>query len=205
MARLTREKLIRVALDLVDEEGAGSLTMRALASRVGRQVSSLYNHVSSRADLVEGLRERIAGSIDTTSFATQSWDHALVSWSNSYLAAFAAHPNVIPLLATTPIRDHTTLQMYDRVVGALLRQGWPARDAVAVMRTVEAHVLGSALDIAAPGDLLTQSSVPEDLVGLRDALDPDFVVAASAERAFRLGLAALMNGLRAEHERLGRS
>lgn len=204
MARLTREQLVTAALDLVDREGADALTMRTLAGRVDRQVSSLYNHVGSRADLIEALRARIVADIDTSPFADDSrpWDEALTAWAESYLRSFAAHPHLIALLATTPIRDQSTLAMYDTVVAALVRAGWPVSDAVAVMRTVEAFVLGSGLDIVAPGDLLTSDAVPEELPALRAALDPSFGDATGAARAFRLGFAALMDGLRREHARV---
>ena len=204
MPRLKREQLISTALELVDEEGGGALTMRSLAARVDRQVSSLYNHVGSRAELIEAVRARIVEGIDVSAFGVQPWDAALDAWARSYLTAFAAQPNVIPLLATTPIRDRSTLEMYETVVGSLLEGGWPARDAVAIMRTVEAHVLGSALDIVAPGDLLAQASVPAELVALRSALDPEHADASGAERAFRIGLEALMHGLRTRHAALPR-
>lgn len=205
MTRLKREQLVRAALDLVDEQGGEALTMRSLAARVDRQVSSLYNHVGSRAELIELVRARIVEGIDVSAFGVQPWDAALEAWARSYLTAFAAHPNVIPLLATTPIRDRSTLEMYETVVGSLLDGGWPARDAVAVMRTVEAHVLGSALDIVAPGDLLAHATVPAELGALRAALDPEHADASGAERAFRVGLEALMHGLRARHAALPRA
>lgn len=202
MARLKRDQLISAALALIDDEGGEALTMRSLAARVDRQVSSLYNHVASRAELIEAVRARIVEDIDVSAFAEHPWDVALDAWARSYLTAFAAHPNVIPLLATTPIRDPSTLEMYETVVTSLLAGGWPARDAVAVMRTVEAHVLGSALDIVAPADLLAHASVPAELASLRSALDPGHAESASAERAFELGLDALMHGLRARHDGL---
>ena len=202
MARLKRDQLIGAALALIDDEGGEALTMRSLAARVDRQVSSLYNHVASRAELIEAVRARIVEDIDVSAFAERPWDVALEAWARSYLTAFAAHPNVIPLLATTPIRDRSTLEMYETVVTSLLEGGWPARDAVAVMRTVEAHVLGSALDIVAPADLLAHASVPVELASLRSALDPHHAESAGAERAFELGLEALMHGLRARHAEL---
>ena len=66
-------------------------------------------------------------------------------------------------------------------------------------------MLGSALDIVAPGDLLAQASVPAELVALRAALDPEHADASGAERAFRLGLDAFMHGLRARHAALPRA
>ncbi|MFF2273654.1 TetR/AcrR family transcriptional regulator C-terminal domain-containing protein [Agromyces sp. NPDC058136] len=199
MATINREQLVTAALAIIDEQGSDALTMRTLAARVDRQVSSLYNHVGSRDELIEHVRARIVAGIDASAFADEPWDVALEAWARSYLTAFAAHPNVIRLLATTPIRDRSTLAFYDRVIGALVEAGWPLRDAVAVMRTVEAHVLGSALDIEAPGDLLDQATVPAELTTLHAALDPRFTASTNATAAFELGIRALLDGLRTQH------
>ncbi|MDF2575483.1 MAG: Transcriptional regulator, TetR family [Agromyces sp.] len=197
---INRDQLVVAALDLVDEEGGDALSMRAVAGRVDRQVSSLYNHVSGRGELIELMRARIVADIDVSAFGRKPWDAALESWAKSYLTAFAAHPNLIRLLATTPIHDVSTFVMYDTVVSSLVSSGWPVRDAVAVMRTVEAHVLGSALDIVAPSDMLAQSAVPPELASIREALDPEHAESFGAAPAFRLGLEALLVGLRARRE-----
>ncbi|MFK4731561.1 TetR/AcrR family transcriptional regulator C-terminal domain-containing protein [Agromyces mediolanus] len=196
MPTVNREQIITAALAIVDEQGSDALTMRTLASRVHRQVSSLYNHVGSRDELIELVRARIVEDIDTSAFAVQPWDVALEAWARSYLRAFAAHPNLIRILATTPIRDISTFEIYDDVIGALIEAGWPMHDAVAVMRTVEAHVLGSALDIVAPSDMLDQASVPAELARVHAALAPEYEASTSAAAAFELGIRALLDGLR---------
>ncbi|MDR2256535.1 MAG: TetR/AcrR family transcriptional regulator C-terminal domain-containing protein [Arthrobacter sp.] len=196
---LTRDRLLAAALSLVDEEGAEALTMRSLASRVDRQVSSLYNHVSGRTELVELMRSKVVERIDVGPFARLPWDLALGEWARSYLMAFAQHPHLIRLLATTPIRDESTLAMYNEVVRALTGAGWAAGESIAVLRTVEAHVLGSALDIVAPGNMLDAAAVPEGLKELRAALAIEHHSAGAAEAAFDLGLEALIVGLRARN------
>ncbi|MGO1311447.1 MAG: TetR/AcrR family transcriptional regulator, partial [Brevibacterium aurantiacum] len=110
--RLNRERLVDAALALVDDDGSEALSMRTLAARVDRQVSSLYNHVSGRTELIELMRARIVADIDVAAFASVGtsaraipWERALEFWARSYLRAFAAHPNLIRLLATTEIRD----------------------------------------------------------------------------------------------------
>jgi AcrR family transcriptional regulator len=50
--RLDREQVLSAAESIVDRDGATGLTMTALASQLGVNVSSLYNHVPS----LEGLR-----------------------------------------------------------------------------------------------------------------------------------------------------
>lgn len=197
--RLNRQRLVQAALDLVDEEGAEALSMRTLAARVDRQVSSLYNHVSGRGELIELLRARIVEDIDVSPFlpgSDQHWDAALQSWARSYLRSFAAHPNLIRLLATTSIRDISTYRMYDVVVAGLVRGGWAEDEVVALMRMVEAFVLGAALDIVAPADLLDQESVDPTFGSIRAALDPRHADRFGAEAAFDLGLSSLIDGLR---------
>lgn len=199
MATINREKLVSTALEIIDADGAEALSMRVLAQRVNRQVSSLYNHVESRGELIELIRAQIVAGIDTSAFRTEPWEPALESWARSYLEAFAAHPNLIRLLATTPIRDVSTFEMYDVVIGALVEAGWPVDHAVAVMRTVEAHVLGSALDMIAPSDMLAQRNVPAELTMAHAAFGPEYADSSSAAASFELGIRALFHGLRAEH------
>lgn len=193
---LTARAIALAALDLAEDEGAESLTMRSIASRLHRRPSSLYNHITGRDDLVEHMRAIIVEDIDVSSFSTEPWDVALREWAQSYLASFAMRPNCIRLLATTPITDPATLAMYDVVVTALTKGGWPAEQAIAVMRTVEAHVLGSALDVIAPENLLSPDAVSPDLASLRRSLDPAHFSSWSAQAAFDLGLHALIDGLR---------
>ncbi|MGO2424116.1 TetR/AcrR family transcriptional regulator C-terminal domain-containing protein [Brevibacterium aurantiacum] len=205
--RLNRERLVDAALALVDDDGSEALSMRTLAARVDRQVSSLYNHVSGRTELIELMRARIVADIDVAAFASVGtsaraipWERALEFWARSYLRAFAAHPNLIRLLATTEIRELSTYEMYDAVIAGLRRGGWPESRTVAIMRTVEAHVLGSALDIIAPSDLIAQDSADVRFSEIRTALDPRFVETSSATAAFELGLNALIDGLRLQLE-----
>ncbi len=193
---LTSRHIAQAALALVDTHGSDALTMKSLASKLGRRPSSLYNHIAGKKDLIERMRALIVEEIDTSSFANAPWDDALVAWARSYLAAFAARPNCIRLLATTPITDPSTMRMYNVVVTALIDSGWPDGEAVAVMRTVEALVLGSALDVIAPSSMLSADAAPAELETLRRALDPANGASSSAEAAFDLGIQALFDGLR---------
>lgn len=194
---LNPRQIALAALDLVDTHGSEALTMKRLATRLNRRPPSLYNHIDGRIDLIERMRAIIVEDIDVSSFGLKAWDEALRDWAYSYLAAFAARPNCIRLLATTPITDPSTLRMYETVVSALTAAGWPDGDAVAVMRTVEAHVLGSALDVVAPDSLLTAQVIPPELSALRRSLEPGNVERSSARFASTLGIPALIVGLAA--------
>lgn len=197
---LTSRQIAVAALDLAETRGSDALTMRSLAAKLNRRPSSLYNHIDGRDDLIERMRALIVEEIDTGSFASEPWDSALISWTQSYLAAFATRPNCIRLLATTPVTDPSTLHMYEIVLEALGRGGWPDGEAIAVVRTVEAHVLGSALDLIAPSALVAPGVVPAELTNLRRNLHPAHSSLATARFAFDIGIEALVQGLRIHRE-----
>lgn len=192
---ITRELLVDEALALLDERGEAGLSMRALAARVDRRVSSLYHHVSGREELVELIRARVVEEIEYAHFEHHPWREALRRWACSYLEAFAAHRTALTLLATAPIRDISTYRMYEVVVQALVRGGWDSTRAVTVMRSVESFVMGSVLDHGAPEDFLTTEALGEDQESLAAALGGGAPSSYSAHAAFELGLDALIRGL----------
>jgi TetR/AcrR family tetracycline transcriptional repressor len=59
---LTREKVVDVALTLIDNTGADALTMRGLADAIGVTPMALYNHFSSKRDLLSAIAENVIGA-----------------------------------------------------------------------------------------------------------------------------------------------
>ena len=56
---------MRAAMELADERGIESLTMRELGRRLGVEAASLYNHVSGKDDLLDGMVEQVVSQIDS--------------------------------------------------------------------------------------------------------------------------------------------
>jgi AcrR family transcriptional regulator len=52
---LTRERVLERALALADEGGVEALSMRKLADELGVKAMSLYNHVESKDDVLDGI------------------------------------------------------------------------------------------------------------------------------------------------------
>ena len=55
--RLTREKVLRAALDFVDANGLAALSMHKLGAELGVQGMSLYSHVENKDALLDGIVE----------------------------------------------------------------------------------------------------------------------------------------------------
>ena len=192
---VNRRKIALAALDLVEREGIESLTMKRVAEAVDRKPASLYNHISGRQDLIEAMRGIVGEGISAEYFVDLDWQPAMSAWARDYMRAFSARPKFIAVMATTAISELHTLGSYEKVVTSLVRGGWARGRAVAAMRAVEAYVMGSALDIAAPETMLHRDGVPEELVELRANLDPELHNQWNAKAGFELGLRALLEGL----------
>ncbi|MBQ7565990.1 MAG: TetR/AcrR family transcriptional regulator [Oscillospiraceae bacterium] len=55
---LTREGIVSAALQMIDEKGTDAFSVRQLASSLGVQVSSLYNHIENENDLLLEVAKR---------------------------------------------------------------------------------------------------------------------------------------------------
>jgi AcrR family transcriptional regulator len=62
-APLTRERVLRAAVELADERGIEALTMRALGQALGVEAMSLYNHVENKADILNGIVDVVCEEI----------------------------------------------------------------------------------------------------------------------------------------------
>ena len=124
---------------------AEQLALR-LAAELGVQASSLYKHYPTKDDVLDAVASRVAGEIDTSGFDRgDDWQDALAAWARSHRAALAAHPNLVPYLATGPGRRDVSLRIADAVHGGLVGAGWPPREATLIGAATRSLVLGSTV------------------------------------------------------------
>src|SRR3954470_16736425 len=62
-APLTRERVLAAAVALADQHGIEALTMRRLGQGLGVEAMSLYNHVSNKDDILNGVVEVVADEV----------------------------------------------------------------------------------------------------------------------------------------------
>lgn len=143
---LNRELIRDTALELIDRDGLAEMSMRKLAAELGVQASSLYKHYPTKDDVLDAVASRVAGEIDTSGFDRgDDWQDALAAWARSHHAALAAHPNLVPYLATGPGRRDVSLRIADAVHGGLVGAGWPPREATLIGAATRSLVLGSTV------------------------------------------------------------
>jgi AcrR family transcriptional regulator len=141
---LTRERVLRAALALVDENGIESLTMRRLGEAVGVEAMSLYNHVANKVDLLDGLIDLVFGEIELPS-AEGSWKAAMRRRAISTRTVLSAHPWAVGLMESRTSPGPATLRHHDAVLGCLLGAGFSLELAAHAYSVLDSYIYGFAL------------------------------------------------------------
>lgn len=200
---LDRDAIARTALAIVDDRGYQSLTMAAVAKALGVAPSALYNHVTSKQDLLHLVQELVMGGVDHSLFDSHPLDQALRRWATSYRDVFAEHIPLIPVIAVLPVASSPRLlAMYESVAAGFARAGWEPERIVPAIVAIESFIFGSALDASAPDDIFEPGAEAERVPNFKAAIDAQRGTGRrSADAAFDAGLEALVAGLLAERTR----
>lgn len=117
--RLTKDQILDAGLSLVRSEGAGGLTARALAERIGASPMALYGHFESKQALLSEIASHAVEQMTLRVPRQGDWRTILGSWLRSIRREFRAHPELLPLLAGEGICSRYLLASFARVVDAL--------------------------------------------------------------------------------------
>jgi AcrR family transcriptional regulator len=192
---LSRERIVEVAVAVIDAEGLDALSTRRLARELGVQAPSLYNHFATKEEILDAVGDAIVAGVDLSMLGRDDWPEALKAWARAYRAAFRAHPNVVPFLARGPARRPAALRLADAVYGALVDAGWPPSHATRIGATMRYFVAGSALGSFALGFVDDPALYEADYPHLHDAHRLAGNQSRVDDGAFELGLSALVDGL----------
>lgn len=174
--------------------------MAALAKSLNVAPSALYNHVSSKQDVLLLVEDHLMGRVDVSAFGVQPWAAAVRIWARSYRNVFAAHLPLIPVIALLPVTNApATITMYEAVTKGFLAAHWPSESIIDAVVALESFIYGSAYDANAPDDIFDAGDLAPD--------SPNFSSAVArrrntdgrndADAAFELGLGAMVAGLAA--------
>lgn len=89
---LSREHVVRAAVELLDEEGLAGLSMRKLAERLSAGATSIYWHVETKDDLLEYAIDEIYGEVDVPDAELAGWRSGVTLLAHSFRAAILRHP-----------------------------------------------------------------------------------------------------------------
>jgi AcrR family transcriptional regulator len=142
---LTRERVVAEALAVIAADGAGALSMRALAARLGVVPGALYRHVRSKEQLCDLAADRVLAEVDTRTSPAPGWAERVKVLARRLRAALEDHPGIAALLKTRdPLGPHS-LALAEAFLAPLQEAGLPARETAQAFSLVYDYTLGFAL------------------------------------------------------------
>jgi AcrR family transcriptional regulator len=142
---LTRERICREALAIVDDEGLDALSMRRLGARLGVEAMSLYRHVRDKGELLDALQAAVLGPLVSPRGRPRPWRAELGGQARALRSSLLRHPNVAPLLTRLPVRAPESAATVARARQSLIVAGLKPRAAEDAIHFVGMFTIGHVL------------------------------------------------------------
>ena len=206
---LTRERVVAEALVIIAADGAQSLSMRALAARLGVVPGALYRHVRGKEQLYDFILDAVLGEVDCRTDLATYWAAQVAALAGRLRAVLESHPGTAALLKTRDPLSPTSLALAEAFLAPLLAAGLTGREAALAFRVLYDYTLGFALaDPTSPAEQrLRDSATREQLHAFFRDLPADRFPALSAcgvhawdgdhDQRFTAGLETLLRGIEA--------
>jgi AcrR family transcriptional regulator len=153
-----RQEILDAALALADERGLDAVSMRAVAERTGVTPMALYPQVGSKAELLDGMVERLLSELVPPGAAAgespaaepgpaaaadgQDWRVRLRALAHAFRKLAHGHPWAATLLFSRPSVTPDAARVVDLVYTNLLAAGVPAPAVPRVERLVSTYMIG---------------------------------------------------------------
>jgi TetR/AcrR family tetracycline transcriptional repressor len=152
---LSLDRIVSTALELVDEQGIGAASMRAVSARLGVRSMSLYRYVRDRDELLDEVVERIVNELaddpEVQPYPVDGWRPYLTGMGHGVRRYARAHPHAFPLVATRPPSAPwvnpplRSLRWVETMLAGLAKEGFSDEQVLFAYRTFNGFLLGHLL------------------------------------------------------------
>ncbi len=215
---LTREQIIKAAIDVLDAEGLEGLNMRLLGKRLGSAATAVYWHVGSKDNLIGLASDQAWHEIALPDLTAVDWRTAAASIATSLYAMLGRHPWLLQAFGSFLTYGPGKARHDDHNLAIYEAAGFVGTQADQAATTVFTFVLGNALGPTAAASLTRKLSrggddahelmrdsmakareIASHFPRLRSRLETAAVdYGAGPDDSFEFGLQAILDGLQAQ-------
>jgi len=217
---LTRERIVRAAIELADAEGFAALSMRRVALRLGVGTMALYRHVPSRDELVALMVEEVLADDPLPEPPPPGWRAQLELVSRLRWAIFRRHPWMQQTMSLTrPMLSPRGMAQTDWTMRAVDGLGLDTPTIFYVAVSIAGYVHGLAVNLVWESEAEQESGLTdEEWMANQDPSMDTLLVAGPTpmlarlvevdfefdlDKVFEFGLRRILDGLAVLIERGG--
>jgi AcrR family transcriptional regulator len=158
---LSREQIVRAAIELADAEGDEALSMRRIAAQLGVGTMSLYWYIASKQDLFDLVYDAVLGELDLAKRPSGDWRADLRHFAGEMRALLLRHSWLGVLLDSRPPLGPNGLRFTEQCLAAIDGLGLDGPTMIMVLETLVSYVNGFALSTMAEEKASRRSGVTE--------------------------------------------
>lgn len=213
---LSRERVLRTAVAVADDEGIEALTMRHLAFELGVEAMSLYYHVANKEAILDGIVDVLVDEINEAVSAAPApspqidWKLAMRSRILAARTVFLRHRWAAAVIETRSAISPAVAQYFDGVLGVFRAGGFTYDLAHHALHALGSRALGFTQELFEPDDheageeevdgmLEQMASRLPFLVGMMNEIshdDPESTLGwCDDQTEFEFGLDLILDGL----------
>ena len=203
---LTRERVLQAALELADQGGLESLSMRKLGQALGVEAMAVYYHFANKERVLDGIVDLVFAEIELPQ-AGGEWKAAMRRRAVSVRDALLRHRWAIGLMESRTNPGPANLRHHDAVIGCLRAAGFDMAATATAYSLLDSYIYGFALtkmnlpfedtsDIVEMSETMLAPFAPGEYQNLADfitehAMQPGYDYADE----FEYGLDVILDGL----------
>lgn len=206
---LDRKAVVASALELLDEVGLESLTLRRLAEKLKVQAPAIYWHFKNKQDLLDEMA--------TTVLRTQSrllraeskmrWDTWALQYGRAMRRMLLQHRDGARMISGTRLTDDSIYASMQASIQRLMNSGFSPYQSVVALATIYSYVVGFVIEEQAVFPRRGEKDEAYKLEIRSQRIDPlKFPLAVEAgeylfsnfDRRFDHGLKLIISGLAAQ-------
>src|ERR1700704_4009940 len=140
--RLSRDRVLRAAIDLADRGGIDALSMRKLADELGVEAMSIYHYVASKDDLLDGIADIVVSEFDLVS-GGGDWKAEVRRSAVSAHSVLMRHPWACNLIMSGDGIGLARLRWMESLLRRLREAGLSANMTHHAYHALDSHIIGS--------------------------------------------------------------
>lgn len=141
---LSRDRILRAAVELADEDGIENLSMRRLGESLGVEAMSLYHYVRNKQDLLGGMLDMVYSEIEEPA-GRGDWRVAMRRTAVSFHEVLLRHRWACSLFMAPLDVGPARLRYMDNVLGRLRKAGFSAEMTHHAYHALDSHIVGFTL------------------------------------------------------------
>ena len=142
---LSRERILKTALHIVDEEGLEGLSMRRIAGELNATPMALYNHVPNKDALLAGVVGLLLDEIDLSRLDPSDPPAALKVGYGAFRKAVLHHPNLLPIMCRKGDWTPDSMRPVELALSLLRAMGFSDEEAVQAHWALTGMTLGHVM------------------------------------------------------------